>query len=154
MSRYIAVVAAISLSCAVSLLPAQAIAKTDPVYTGTFSNVAVSGYDPVAYFTNGRPVKGSTAFKVNFKGAEFLFANADNLAKFKANPSAYAPQYGGYCAWAVSQGYTASGDPTVWKIVSGKLYLNYDREIGTRWGKNISGHIRSANVNWPKLLAK
>jgi len=154
MAKYIAIIAAAALGCAVTLHPTQGFAKTEPVYTGTFSNVAVSGYDPVAYFTNGKPVKGSTAHKISHKGAEYLFANAANLAKFKANPSAYAPQFGGYCAWAVSQGYTASADPTVWKIVNGKLYLNYNREVGNKWEKNIPGHIRAANVNWPKLLAK
>lgn len=154
MAKYIALIAAVIMSVTVAFLPSQGSAKTSPVYTGTFDNVAISGYDPVAYFTNGRPVKGSVTFKSTYKGAEFRFANADNLAKFKANPSAYAPQYGGYCAWAVSQGYTASGDPTVWKIVSGKLYLNYDRKVGKDWEKDIPGHIRSANANWPKLLAK
>ncbi len=134
-------------------VPGAAYAKTDPVYTGTFSNVALSGYDTVGYFTQGRPVKGNVAFKVNYKGAEFQFASAANLAKFKANPAAFAPQYGGYCAWAVSQGYTASGDPTVWKIVGGKLYVNYNREIGDKWAKNIPGFIKAANGNWPKILA-
>ena len=146
--------AAMGLGIALVALPGHAYAKTDPVYTGILNNLAVSGYDTVAYFTSGGPVKGSAAFKITYKGAEFRFANAANLAKFKANPAAYAPQYGGYCAWAVSQGYTASGDPNVWKIVDGKLYLNYNREIGQKWQKNIPGHIRSANVNWPKLLAK
>lgn len=130
-----------------------AYAKTDPIYTGLLNSVAVSGYDTVAYFTQGKPVKGSASFKTVYKGAEFRFASAANLAKFKANPTAYAPQYGGYCAWAVSQGYTASGDPTVWKIVGGKLYLNYDREVANRWEKNIPGFIKLANVNWPKILA-
>jgi len=154
MAKYIAIIAAAALGCAVAFHPTQGFAKTEPVYTGTFSNVAVSGYDPVAYFTNGKPVKGNAAYELSHKGAEYRFANAANLAMFKANPTAYAPQFGGYCAWAVSQGYTASGDPTVWKIVNGKLYLNYNREVGSRWEKNIPGHIRSANTNWPKLLAK
>lgn len=131
-----------------------ALAALDPIYTGTFSNVALSGYDTVAYFTTGRPTKGEARYALTYKGAEFRFASAENLARFRANPAAYAPQYGGYCAWAVSQGYTASGDPTVWKIVEGRLYLNYNREIGERWSKNIPGHIRAGNANWPKLLAK
>jgi YHS domain-containing protein len=134
-------------------VPGAAHAKTDPIYTGTFSNVALSGYDTVAYFTQGKPVEGSSAHKVTYKGAEFHFASAANLAKFRANPAAYAPQYGGYCAWAVSQGYTASGDPKVWKIVGGKLYVNYNEEIGAKWSKNIPSFIRSANANWPKILA-
>ena len=154
MTKKLAAIAAICLCCAGALVSVQVAAKADPVYTGVLSKVAVSGYDTVAYFTTARPVKGSAAFKASYKGAEFHFASAANLAKFKANPAAYAPQFGGYCAWAVSQGYTAPGDPSVWKIVGGKLYLNYDREVGIEWGKNIAGHIRSANANWPKLLAK
>lgn len=138
----------------VMALPSAAVAKTAPVYTGTFSNLAVSGYDPVAYFTQGKPVKGNPQFKINYNGAEWRFANAANLAKFRAKPAAFAPQYGGYCAWAVSQGYTASGDPTVWKIVNNKLYLNYNQEVGQTWSKNISGFIRAGDSNWPKLLAK
>lgn len=133
-------------------LPNAASAAVDPVYTGTFSSLAVSGYDTVAYFAQGKPVKGSATYKTSYKGAEWRFANAANLAKFKANPDAFAPQYGGYCAWAVSQGYTASGDPTVWKIVGNKLYLNYNQEIGQKWSKNIPGFIKAGNVNWPKLL--
>lgn len=144
--------AAAALGLAVALA-APAAARTAPVYTGVFNNVAVSGYDPVAYFTVGKPVKGDPKFKATFQGAEFRFASAANLARFKANPVAFAPQYGGYCAWAVSQGYTASGDPMVWKIVGGKLYLNYNAEIGQRWSKNIAGFIKSGDANWPKLLA-
>jgi YHS domain-containing protein len=90
-------------------LPGAAHAAPDAIYTGTFSNVALSGYDTVGYFTQGKPVLGSAKFKTVYKGAEFHFASAANLAKFKANPAAYAPQYGGYCAWAVSQGYTRVG---------------------------------------------
>jgi YHS domain-containing protein len=99
-------------------------------------------------------VKGSAKFATTYQGAEFRFASANHLAAFKANPAKYAPQYGGYCAWAVSQGYTASADPSVWKIVGGKLYLNYNQEIGQKWSKNIPGFIASANKNWPSVLSK
>lgn len=143
---------AAGLGLAALAAPVAASAEA-PVYTSTFSNVAVSGYDTVAYFTQGRPVKGNASFKTTYKGAEWRFASAANLAKFKASPASYAPQYGGYCAWAVSQGYTASGDPTVWKIVNGKLYLNYNQEIGARWSKNIPNFIKSGDANWPKILA-
>jgi YHS domain-containing protein len=146
------IIAALGIGLATVAAPAPAFAKDAPVYTGTFNNTAVSGYDTVAYFTQGRPVKGSTEFKTNYNGAEWRFASAANLAKFRASPARYAPQYGGYCAWAVSQGYTASGDPTVWKVVNGKLYLNYNQEIGTKWSKNIPGFIRAGDANWPKVL--
>lgn len=148
-----AVLCAVGMAAATLAAPA-AFAKLEPVYTGTFSNLAVSGYDPVAYFTQGRPAKGDARFKLSYRGAEWRFASAANLARFKANPAAFAPQYGGYCAWAVSQGYTASGDPTVWKIVNNRLYLNYNRQVGQTWEKNIPGFIRAGNANWPRLLAK
>jgi YHS domain-containing protein len=135
-------------------VPTAAFAAEAPIYTGLISNTAVSGYDTVSYFTDGRPVKGNPKFATTYKGAEFRFASANHLAAFKANPAKYAPQYGGYCAWAVSQGYTASADPSVWKIVGGKLYLNYNQEIGQKWSKNIPGFIASANKNWPTVLSK
>ena len=127
-------------------------ARKAPVHTGFIGNTAVSGYDPVAYFVQGRPVKGDRGFTATHNGAEYRFANAANRDAFKANPAKYAPQFGGYCAWAVSQGYTASADPNVWKIVQGKLYLNYNAEVGRKWSKDIPGHIRSANANWPRVL--
>ena len=136
---------------AVAIAP-QALAAKPPVYTGTFSKVAVSGYDPVAYFTAGKPVEGSKEFVASWKGAEYRFASAANRDRFKADPARYAPQYGGYCAWAVSQGYTASADPQVWKIVDGRLYLNYDASVGRKWAADIPGHIAKANANWPKVL--
>jgi len=141
-------------SLAVAAMAPAAQAKEDPFYTGVLSNVAVGGYDAVAYFTQGKPVKGSANFTTTYKGAEFRFANAADLAAFTANPDRYAPQYGGYCAWAVSQGYTASGDPLVWKVVGGKLYLNYNEEVGQRWSKNIPGFIAAADKNWPAVLDK
>ncbi len=139
---------------AFTLAPAPAYADQAPVYTGLLSRVAVGGYDPVAYFTDGRPVRGTTQFRINHQGYEYRFASAEHLAAFRANPSRYLPQYGGYCAWAVSQGYTASGDPNHWRIVDGKLYLNYNAEIQTRWEGDIPGHIRSANGNWPRVLSR
>lgn len=134
-----------------TISPARA---DDPVYTGTFSSLAVSGYDPVAYFTDGKPVEGSSAFEYEWKGAAWRFASAENLAAFEADPEIYAPQYGGYCAWAVSQGYTASADPDVWRIVDGKLYLNYSRAVQQKWERDIPGNISKADANWPKVLDK
>ena len=136
------------------LLLSAPVAAKDPVYTGTFSNLAVSGYDPVAYFTEGKPVQGSSSFEHEWNGATWRFANAKNLEAFKADPEAYAPQYGGYCAWAVSQGYTASADPNAWRIVGKKLYLNYDREVQKTWEKDAAGNIVKADENWPKVLEK
>jgi YHS domain-containing protein len=146
-----AVMAIVGFLAQATLSPALA---DDPVYTGIFSSLAVSGYDPVAYFTDGKPVEGSSDYEYEWKGATWRFASAANLAAFKMDPEKYAPQYGGYCAWAVSQGYTASADPDVWRIVDGKLYLNYSKDIQQKWEKDIPGNISKADTNWPKVLDK
>jgi YHS domain-containing protein len=133
---------------------APAFADERPVYTAPFSNVGASGYDVVAYFTDGQPVRGVSQFRIMHQGVEYRFASAEHLAEFRANPVRYLPQYGGYCAWAVSQGYTASGNPRNWRIVDGRLYLNYNTEIQHRWEQDIPGHIRNANANWPGVLSR
>ena len=137
---------------AAGALATPALAGKSPVYTGLVAGTAVGGYDPVAYFTKGKPVRGSSAHTLRHQGVKWKFSSAENLAAFKANPGKYAPAFGGYCAWAVSQGYTAKGDPRAWKIVGGKLYLNYNRSIQKRWEKKQSAHIRAGNANWPKVL--
>ena len=134
--------------------PVSADAKAMPVFTGIVKGVAVGGYDPVAYFTLGKPVRGSGGITLAHKGATWRFASKANREAFKANPEKYAPRYGGHCAWAVSQGYTAKGDPKAWKIVGGKLYLNYNRSVQRTWEKNATSNILKANTNWPKLLRK
>jgi YHS domain-containing protein len=153
-----ALAAALVLTAAsgAALLTPEPVLAADKaaIYTPAFSKVAVEGHDPVAYFTAKKPVKGSEAFTTIYKGAEFRFASAENLAKFKADPAAYAPQYGGYCAWAVAQGYTAKGSAKNWRIVNGKLYLNYNDDIQKKWEKDIPGFITAANGNWPKVLTK
>lgn len=121
------------------------------VYTAE-SNIAVGGYDPVSYFT-GEPTRGDGAFVADHEGAQFRFASAENRDRFVADPARFAPAYGGYCAWAVSQGYTASGDPTVWRIVDGRLYLNYNRQVGERWAQAIPENIAAADRNWPTVLS-
>ena len=132
----------------------SAWAKDDPVYTGLFSKLAVGGHDPVAYFSEGKPVMGDARFEFEHMGAKWLFATAANRDAFKAAPGRYAPQYGGYCAWAIGQGKTASGDPQFWKIVDNKLYLNFSADVQKTWEKDIPGHIQRANANWPAVLGK
>lgn len=113
---------------------------------------AINGYDPVGYFNMSKPVEGSTAHQSQYMGATFLFANAENKATFDAAPADYAPQYGGYCAYAVSKGYTAKTDPNAWSVVDNKLYLNYSRTVRALWKRDIPGHIASADANWPAVL--
>lgn len=116
------------------------------------SGIAIGGADPVAYFTESAYVPGSDEFTHDWQGVSWKFASAENRDTFAADPDAYAPQYGGFCAYAVSQGYTAKIEPDAWKIVEGKLYLNYDQKIQKRWEKDIPGYIASANQNWPGVL--
>lgn len=123
----------------------------DPVYSDFFGH-AIQGYDPVAYFTQSKPVEGDSQYQYEWNGAKWRFANDENLQAFKANPEQYAPQYGGYCAWAVSQGYTAKVDPEAWTIDNGKLYLNYNRSVRDKWLKDTQGNIAKADRNWPTLL--
>jgi YHS domain-containing protein len=138
----------------VLMLACPTLLAEKPVNTGLFGKTAIKGYDPVAYFRESKPTKGSEDFTVEWKGAEWRFVSAKNREDFQTDPAKYAPQYGGYCAWAVSQGYTAGIDPDAWKIVEGKLYLNYDRSVQEKWQKDIPGLIRKADENWPKILAK
>ena len=134
------------------LVPAGTALALDPVFS-TYLGGAIRGYDPVAYHTEGKPVAGKRAHRVEWKGATWSFANAENKALFEGDPEKYAPRYGGYCAWAVSQGYTASIDPDAWSIVEGKLYLNYSLGVRDQWSQDIPGNVAKGDVNWPKLLA-
>jgi hypothetical protein len=115
------------------------------------SGIALKGYDPVAYFKAGKPVQGSPRFVHKWMDATWHFADAGNRDRFSANPEQYAPQFGGYCSWAVSQGYTADVDPEAWKIVEGKLYLNYSKGVQKKWEQDVPKRIEEANRNWPKL---
>lgn len=124
----------------------------EPVYQSFLGGVAINGHDPVAYFDDGAPVEGSSSFEHEWNGATWRFASAENRDRFAAEPEAYAPQYGGYCAWAVSQGYTASTDPEAWKIVDGKLYLNYSKGVQKQWEADEAGNITKADGNWPRVL--
>lgn len=144
--------AAAAIALTAAGVASSANAREAEIYTPLLSNLALSGYDAVAYFDQGRPIMGLAQFETEWKGAKFRFASAAHLARFKANPAAYAPQYGGYCALAVSQGHTAKGDPKVWKLVGGKLYLNYDAAVQQRWTQDIPGNISRADRNWPRVL--
>ena len=130
----------------------QAHAAEDPVYTSFFSNQAAGGYDVTAYFTENKPVEGSSKYSTEYMGADWLFASQENLDKFLADPEKYAPKYGGYCAWAVAKGDLYKGDPLHWSIHEGSLYLNYDKSVKDKWLKDKEGFIQSANSQWPNIL--
>lgn len=124
-----------------------------PVNTNA-DNIAVRGFDTVAYFTEGLAEQGNPQFAYDWNGAKWYFKSAENLEKFKSDPESFAPQFGGYCAWAVSRGYTADGDPNEWKIVNGKLYLNYDRQVKEKWEAEQEKSITDGEKNWLKFKTK
>jgi len=139
---------ALLVLCAASAFAGQAVNAPGP------DKVAIKGFDPVAYFTDGKPVAGSKEFAFQWMDATWRFASAQHREAFAADPARYAPQYGGYCAYAVSQGGTADIDPAAWTIVGGKLYLNLSKSVQARWSKDIPGHIKAADANWPKIKAR
>ena len=118
------------------------------------SGLALQGYDPVAYFTDRQPVRGKAEFTARHEGATYRFASAANRDAFAAAPAKYAPQYGGYCAFGLASGYKAPIEPDAWTVVDGKLYLNYNRSVRSRWSTDIPGFIRKADANWPTVRAK
>lgn len=112
---------------------------------------AIKGYDTVAYFNAGKAIKGSNAFTAQWHGMTWYFSNKENKDLFAAKPEKYAPQYDGYCAWALSENRKAITDPEVWKIVDGKLYLNCSQAAYEKWNKDIPGNIKKADENWKKM---
>ncbi len=142
-----------SLSAAiptVALLSSPVFAATPAVFAR--GGVAINGYDPVAYFRADAPVKGKAAHTVSWQGATWQFADADNRAAFESAPEDFAPQYGGYCAYALSKNAIAKTEPDAWTINNGKLYLNYDTSVRALWQRDIPGNVARADANWPSVL--
>ena len=131
-----------------------ASATKPAINKGNSSDVAIKGYDAVAYFSVGAPTKGDARFVHRWNEATWQFASEKNRNLFARNPEKYAPQFGGYCAWAVSRGYTANVDPEAFRIVDGKLYLIYSTAVERRWEQDIPGNIVRATTNWPAVLSK
>ncbi|MBY0581883.1 MAG: YHS domain-containing protein [Sphingomonas sp.] len=132
--------------------PAMAVIPTSTSAVNTDEQgIALHGYDAVAYFTVGKPTQGDARFKASYNGATYLFATAENQHKFQANPAAFAPQYGGFCAMGVALEKKLDGDPNVWKIVGGKLYLNVNQDVSVAWNRDIPGNLARANENWPTI---
>jgi YHS domain-containing protein len=139
------------LAAALLVAPAMAAKPSPAVYTAS-DGLGARGYDPVAYFTEGKPVKGSATHQLQWGGAKWRFASAASLVAFKTEPTRYAPQFGGYCAWAVSEHYLAPGDPNFWKIVDGKLYLNANARAKQLWEADRAEAIKRGHANWPAVL--
>jgi len=113
--------------------------------------LAIGGYDPVAYFTEERPVWGRSDLTHDWQGVTWQFASKKHRDLFIENPEKYAPQYGGYCAYAAAKGSLAPTDARAWKIVNDKLYLNYSPAVQARWKQNMFGYISRADSNWRRL---
>jgi len=128
-----------------------ASAASDPVYTSWRNNLAVQGYDTVSFFS-GKPIVGRAEFSETYKGAVWHFSSQANLDLFKTNPEAFAPQFGGYCAWAVAKDKLAKGAAKHWHVEDGKLYLNFNKRIKAKWDKDRVAFISQAQDYWPLIL--
>ncbi|MFL0809709.1 MAG: YHS domain-containing protein [Agarilytica sp.] len=127
-------------------------ASAEKVYTDFFSDKALSGYDTVAYFIEGKAVKGKKKHTTTYLDVDWYFASEKNKKMFEVEPDKYRPQYGGYCAWAAAANNAlAKGDPKYWKIVEDKLYLNYNEDVQQKWLQDVAGFILKADQNWPGL---
>ncbi len=116
------------------------------------TDVAIKGYDSVAYFTVNRPVKGDDKFVTTWKGAKWKFSSKENLDKFVKEPEKFSPQYGGYCAYGVAKGNLVKIEPDKFTVVNGKLYLNYDGDVMEDWQKDIPGYVKAGDKKFPDLL--
>ncbi len=142
---------ALGLIAATPFIARPAFAASPEVFSN--DNGAIRGFDPVAYFTTGGPVEGTDDLKLMWRGAQWRFADPVHMGMFESDPEAFAPQYGGYCAYAVSKGGIATTDPEAWTIHDGKLYLNFNLTVRGIWSQDIPGNISKADANWPSVLA-
>lgn len=153
MQKLIISVATIAGLCAATLIAGAIPVNARPTYIDSdTSAAAVGGYDVVSYFVGDEnPVKGDAKFLVRHDGADYYFSSAKNAAAFRQNPARFAPQYGGHCAWAMARGSLAPGDPMLFKVVDGKLFLNFNKQVQATWLGNIAGFIGKADAAWPKI---
>jgi YHS domain-containing protein len=140
------------LSALVCLLLSSCVNKQPEIFAD--SSAAINGYDPVAYFTDQKPVKGNPEFSYQWKDAKWIFSSQQHLELFEKDPEKYAPQYGGYCAYGCSKGKKATTDPNAWTVVDGKLYLNHSADVKDLWMKEQKERIEMADKNWPDIKDK
>ncbi|MEJ5995071.1 YHS domain-containing (seleno)protein [Pedobacter sp. Du54] len=143
-----------SLFVTLYLLVAIGSAKAQKSEIFAPAGKAIKGYDPVAFFTQSKPVMGADSLSFAYKGANWLFSSTENLKKFKASPGKYEPQYGGYCAYGMADGHKAPTQTETWTVTDGKLYFNYNLKVKEMWNKNQPAFIEKANAQWPGLKDK
>jgi YHS domain-containing protein len=152
---FAAVIVGLFVGCATTEKPVAAgVERPAKVSAGEFyqrDGVAIAGYDPVAFFTEGKALRGASDHSAVYQGSTFYFTSAANRDAFRADPDKYAPQYRGFCAFGVASGYKAAVDPTAFTIVDGKLYLNYNSEVKTMWSADIAGFLVKSEKNWPEV---
>jgi YHS domain-containing protein len=140
-----------ALALTVTLTVVPGVVGAESAINIDWKGVAIKGYDPVAYFTMSKPVKGDKDHVVNWMGATWRFASAGNRDLFEKDPEKYAPRYGGYCAYGVANNYLVKIDPKAWTVYEGRLYLNYSLDVREQWKGDIPGNIMKADDNWPRL---
>jgi len=138
-----------SLFAFVCLLASNGYAAED--VNKSANQVAIKGYDAVAYFKQGQPVQGNAKYTHEWMNAKWYFSNDEYLREFSAQPEAFAPQYGGFCAFAMSKGQKADTDPKAWTIYDGKLYLNYNQQVKSMWQQNKNANIQKADGYWRQI---
>jgi YHS domain-containing protein len=138
-----------SVTAFVMLFSLSAFAADDAVNTGRFNDTAIDGYDTVAYFTQNKPVEGNKSHQIKWRDANWYFSSEENKALFLATPEKYAPQYGGWCAYAMSEGDTARIDPDAFIIYNNKLYLNYNKNVQDVWLEEKLSNIKKADHFYP-----
>lgn len=142
------------LSLMLVLLALPAMAQTKTLLNLDGSGVAIQGYDPVAFFTDGKPVKGDSKFVSKRDGAVYFFASKEHKELFNADPAKYEPLFGGYCAYGVSKNRLVEVDVEAFQIVDGRLLLQYSKGIRDDFNKDTAGNLGKAQANWPKLVEK
>lgn len=145
--RFAALALTILMSC-------SGLARAGSFVNHSDAGVAIHAYDPVAYFDEGEPLAGKPEFTADWGGATWQFASAEHRDRFQAMPEKYAPQFGGYCAYGVANHTDVNGDPELWRIVDGKLYFNNNRIAQALWARDVPGHIKEGDANWPDVKAK
>ncbi len=150
-SRHLMTLGFLAMASFAAVAPARA---AGPQVNATITGLALRGYDPVAYFTDGKPVLGDFSITAQYDGATYRFASEEHKALFLKEPAKYVPQFGGFCAYGAAAGYKVDGDPTLWKIVDNKLYLNIAPPVAARWNQDIPGYIKAANEKWTTIKDK
>lgn len=156
LARRIALAAVAGLAVSVIAIAPKAVAyqsKSTAAMNLDRQSLALSGYDPVAYFTLGKATVGNVEFSATHGGATYRFVSVAHRDAFLAEPTRYLPQYGGYCAYAASQGYKANADATAWHIVDGRLFVNYNASVAKSWASKAPDYIKAGDANWSRVRA-